>query len=78
MFSRAKVREAAIIGMDRSIENIAAESLLTFSILLLIFLSMSIGVMFGRKPISGSCGGLAALGEGTDCEICGGDPAKCK
>ena len=52
--------------------------LLTFSILLLIFLSMSIGVMFGRKPISGSWGGLKALGEGTDCEICGGDPAKCK
>mgnify|MGYP001971683030 CR=1 FL=1 len=51
---------------------------LTFSILLLIFLFMSIGIIFGRKPISGSCGGLKVLGEGTDCEICGGDPAKCK
>ena len=31
--NRAKMREAAIIGIDRSIENIVAESLLTFSIL---------------------------------------------
>ena len=52
--------------------------LITFSILLLIFLSMSIGVIFGRKPIAGSCGGLKALGDGGDCEICDGNPAKCK
>ena len=31
--NRAKMREAEIIGMDKSIENIAAESLLTFRIL---------------------------------------------
>ena len=31
--NRVKMTEAAIIGMDRSIANIAAESLLTFSIL---------------------------------------------
>ena len=52
--------------------------LITFSILLLIFVAMSIGVVFGRKPIAGSCGGLKTMGEMGDCAICGGDPAKCK
>ena len=52
--------------------------LITFSILLLIFIAMSIGVVFGRKPIAGSCGGLKTMGEIGDCEICVGDPAKCK
>ena len=51
---------------------------ISFVILLLIFLAMSIGVIFGRKPIAGSCGGLKTMGEMGDCAICGGDPAKCK
>lgn len=40
---------------------------------------MAIGVMLGKKPISGSCGGVgAALGEKDyTCEICGDDPKKC-
>lgn len=40
---------------------------------------MAIGVLMGRKPIAGSCGGVgAALGEQNyECEICGGDPVKC-
>ena len=40
---------------------------------------MAIGVLMGRKPIAGSCGGVgAALGEENyECEICGGDPLKC-
>ena len=52
--------------------------LISFIVLLLIFFGMSIGVIFGRKPIAGSCGGLKTMGEVGDCEICGGDPAKCK
>lgn len=52
--------------------------LITFFVLLLIIFSMSLGVLFGRKPITGSCGGLQALGEAGECEICGGDPNKCK
>ena len=51
---------------------------ISFIVLLLIFFTMSIGVIFGRKPIAGSCGGLKTMGEVGDCEICGGDPAKCK
>ena len=40
---------------------------------------MAIGVLLGKKPISGSCGGVAtALGEKDyTCEICGDDPNKC-
>jgi hypothetical protein len=45
--------------------------------LLLIVLAMSVGVLLGRKPISGSCGGMAALGMDTACDICGGDKAIC-
>jgi len=46
----------------------------------LIVALMSVGVMFGRKPIQGSCGGVgAALGEvDYECEFCGGDPLKCE
>jgi len=51
--------------------------LLAFGIMLLLVGMMAIGVILGRKPIAGSCGGLKAFGSDTACEICGGNPAKC-
>ncbi len=47
---------------------------------LLVMTIMAVGVIMGRKPISGSCGGVgAALGEDDYvCDICGGDPNKCE
>ena len=36
--------------------------LLVFVIMLLVVFGMSIGVIMGRKPIAGSCGGIANLG----------------
>ena len=39
---------------------------------------MAVGVIMGRAPISGSCGGMKALGMDVECEICGGDPAVCE
>ncbi len=39
--------------------------------------AMAIGVILGREPIKGSCGGLNKLGVEGECEICGGNPAKC-
>ena len=54
-----------------------AEILITFIVLLTIVGAMSVGVLMGRKPISGSCGGLANAGVGGPCEICGGDMSKC-
>ena len=42
--------------------------LLSFIIMLLVIAGMSVGVMNGRKAISGSCGGL----NGGGCELCTG------
>jgi len=52
--------------------------ILAFIFMLLVVGAMAIGVMFGRKPISGSCGGMKALGMDVECEICGGNPALCE
>ena len=52
--------------------------LLAFPVMLLLVAGMAVGVMFGRKPISGSCGGMKALGMNMECEICGGDPDRCE
>lgn len=52
--------------------------LMAFGIMLLVVLGMSIGVIMGRKPIAGSCGGIANLGIEKECSICGGDPYKCE
>jgi hypothetical protein len=51
--------------------------ILAFVFMLLMVSAMAIGVLFGRKPISGTCGGMKALGMDMDCEICGGNPALC-
>ncbi|WP_027856998.1 (Na+)-NQR maturation NqrM [Marinobacterium jannaschii] len=50
---------------------------LTFIVLGLIIVGMSVGVLMGRKPIAGSCGGMAALGMDTACDICKGDKEVC-
>jgi hypothetical protein len=47
-------------------------------IMLLVVAGMAIGVMFGRQPIKGSCGGLNNVGVDANCELCGGNPAKCE
>ncbi|WP_328184959.1 (Na+)-NQR maturation NqrM [Marinobacter sp. OP 3.4] len=52
--------------------------LLALLIVGLLVAAMSVGVIFGRKPISGTCGGLGAAGITGPCEICGGDTSKCE
>lgn len=52
--------------------------ILTFVVLLIVIVAMSVGVLMGRKPISGSCGGLANVGIEGKCSICGDDPQKCE
>lgn len=44
-----------------------------FVVFVLVFLGMSVGVIFKRPPIAGSCGGLNNLNSGDDgsCQICG-------
>lgn len=51
---------------------------LTFIVLLLVVIGMSVGVLMGRKPIAGSCGGLAAVGIDEVCPICGDNQDKCE
>lgn len=51
--------------------------LLVFLIVVLLVAGMSVGVIFGRKPISGTCGGIGALGISSSCDICGGNTQKC-
>lgn len=52
--------------------------LLVFVVMLLVVLGMAVGVIMGRKPIAGSCGGIAALGIEKECSICGGSREKCE
>ncbi|MEL0151748.1 MAG: (Na+)-NQR maturation NqrM [Halieaceae bacterium] len=52
--------------------------LISFFVFALILAAMAVGVMAGREPIKGSCGGIGALGIDQSCEICGGDPQRCE
>lgn len=47
-------------------------------VLLLVVVAMSVGVLLGGKSIAGSCGGMAALGMDTACDICAGDKQICE
>lgn len=51
--------------------------IMTFVILSLLVVAMSVGVMMGRKPIAGSCGGMSAVGMDKACDICHGDKNVC-
>ncbi len=49
---------------------------LAFAILLAV---MAVGVLFGRRSISGSCGGLSSGGgEGENCSMCGSSTEGCR
>lgn len=45
--------------------------LVTFAAFALVMAGMAVGVMFKRKPIAGSCGGLNAISDADHCLICG-------
>jgi len=52
--------------------------LISLVVILLMIALMAVGVIAGREPIKGSCGGLNQLGlRDGDCPVCGGNPAKC-
>ena len=54
------------------------EFVLAFIFMLVAVAAMAIGVINGRPPIAGTCGGLNNMGESGACEICGGDMSKCE
>jgi len=50
-----------------------------FVAIVLFVVLMAVGVMLGREPLKGSCGGLNKLGmRDGDCPVCGGNPDKCE
>ena len=51
---------------------------ITVVFIALVMAGMAIGVMMGRGPLKGSCGGMGALGIDTACDICGGNPQLCE
>jgi len=53
--------------------------LLLISVLVIgmVITGMAVGVLAGRAPIKGSCGGVGALGVDSACTICGGNPQRC-
>ena len=55
-----------------------ATFLAALAFMLIVVAGMAVGVIFGRKPISGSCGGMAALGMETECDVCRGDKSRCE
>jgi hypothetical protein len=52
--------------------------LMTMLVIGLVIAAMAVGVMAGRPPIKGSCGGMRGLGVNAACEICGGNPQRCE
>ena len=51
--------------------------IVAFFVMLALTAAMAVGVIFGRQPIAGSCGGMKALGIEWS-EVCGGDPQNCE
>ena len=51
--------------------------LISFIVFAFILSAMAVGVIAGRAPIKGSCGGIGALGIDQSCDLCGGDPQRC-
>ena len=55
------------------------ELLLGFIIISFSFIGLALGLILRSQPIKGSCGGMANLEEGAECQICGrSDPTTCK
>lgn len=52
--------------------------IVSFLVFACIIAAMAIGVMNGRAPLSGSCGGVGKLGIDQKCELCGGNPQRCE
>lgn len=52
--------------------------IVVFTVMALAVLGLAAGVLLGRKPIAGSCGGIANLGIEKECSICGGVREKCE
>lgn len=64
--------------------NLVTAFIAAAALFLLAILGLSIGVLLGRRPLRGSCGGLSAMASGRDpgdeagpCTLCGLDLEDC-
>ena len=44
--------------------------------IVLMILLMAVGVLMGKEPLKGTCGGLNRIMGDRDCPVCGGDTTK--
>lgn len=51
---------------------------IVLAFMLLVMAIMAVGVILGRRPIAGTCGGLNRLGMKDGCEVCGGNDQVCE
>lgn len=74
------VQAASAIDQDSGSQVLLIVGI-TLAAFVLVSLGMAVGVMFGRRPISGSCGGIGNVtndaGE-TSCALCQNPGEACK
>lgn len=46
--------------------------------IVLMMLLMAVGVLMGKEPLKGTCGGLNRFTGDKECPVCGGDTQKCE
>jgi len=46
--------------------------------IVLMILLMAVGVLMGKEPLKGTCGGLNRFTGDKECPVCGGDTTKCE
>jgi len=56
--------------MSSGLSHLLGRTLLTASVFAVIILAMAVGVIFRRKPIQGSCGGIANVMGESGCDAC--------
>lgn len=64
-----------------SLSSFTMVILASLAIFLVVGILMAIGVIFGRRPISGSCGGLASREDAdgkTSCSLCENPAEACR
>jgi thiamine biosynthesis lipoprotein len=73
--------EPAVGGAMDWLSAVVPIAILTFGVFSILLFAMAIGVVFGRKSISGSCGGLANKTNedgSTSCALCSSPSDACK
>lgn len=51
---------------------------IVLAFMLLIMAAMAVGVIMGKRPIAGTCGGLNRIGMKEGCDVCGGNDQVCE